>query len=64
MLFRSLDDGTTVTADDAYLIESMTNPDRKVVDGWRAGIMAQRYPPGAITLAQAKTLIAFIGKLD
>jgi len=59
-----LDDGTTVTADDAYLIESMTNPDRKIVDGWRAGTMAQRFPPGTITLAQAKALVAFIKKLE
>ncbi len=34
-----LDDGTTVTADDAYLAESVTDPDAKVVEGYRKGVM-------------------------
>jgi len=35
-----LADGTTVTADDAYLAESLTDPDAKVVDGYRKGVMS------------------------
>ncbi len=34
-----LDDGTTVTADDAYLAESLTDPDAKVVKGFQKGVM-------------------------
>lgn len=34
-----LEDGTAVTADDAYLAESLTDPDAKVVKGYRRGIM-------------------------
>jgi cytochrome c oxidase subunit 2 len=31
--------GQTVTADDAYLEQSIANPDAQIVDGYRAGIM-------------------------
>lgn len=35
-----LADGTTVTADEAYLRESITDPDAKIVEGFSSGIMA------------------------
>jgi cytochrome c2 len=35
----TLTDGTTVTADDAYLERSITDPDAQIVKGFRAGIM-------------------------
>jgi len=58
-----LADGTTVTADDAYLIESMTDPDRKIVDGFTAGVMTQAIATGDVSLAQAKALVAFIKRV-
>ena len=35
----TLDDGSTVTADDAYLERSITEPDAQIRKGYRAGIM-------------------------
>jgi cytochrome c oxidase subunit 2 len=35
-----LDDGTSVTADDAYLERSLTDPDAQIVEGFTAGIMS------------------------
>jgi cytochrome c2 len=35
----TLTDGQTLTADDAYLVESIARPDEKIVKGYRAGIM-------------------------
>ena len=35
----TLDDGSSVTADDAYLAESITDPDAQVAEGFKAGIM-------------------------
>ena len=34
-----LDNGQTVTADDAYLQESIENPDAKIVKGFQKGVM-------------------------
>jgi mono/diheme cytochrome c family protein len=31
--------GATVTADDAYLVRALTDPDAQIVDGYHAGIM-------------------------
>jgi mono/diheme cytochrome c family protein len=35
----TLDNGQTVTADDAYLEQSITNPDAQIVKGYHAGAM-------------------------
>jgi cytochrome c oxidase subunit 2 len=35
-----LDDGTSATADDAYLERSLTDPDAQIVKGYAAGIMS------------------------
>ena len=39
----TLADGTTVTADDSYLKESIASPDAKVVKGFTAGVMPKDY---------------------
>lgn len=58
----ALSDGTTVTADDAYLERSITDPDAQIAKGYRAGIMT----PGvtAFHLAskpdEIRALVAFI----
>jgi mono/diheme cytochrome c family protein len=58
----TLADGSTVTADDAYLAESITDPDAKVVKGYQPGIM-----PAAVSNFglsgkpdEVRALVAFI----
>ena len=58
----SLDNGQTVTADDVYLEESISDPDSKIVKGYRAGVM-----PAAISSfdltgkpGDVEALVAFI----
>jgi mono/diheme cytochrome c family protein len=36
----TLTDGETVTADDAYLEQSIASPDAKIVKGYRSGVMS------------------------
>jgi mono/diheme cytochrome c family protein len=55
-----LSDGTTVTADDAYLLESIRDPDKQVVAGYTKGIMSSVIKPGQVSAADAADLIAFI----
>jgi len=52
--------GRTVEADDAYLLESIRNPNAKIVRGFAPTVMSRRLPPGGISVAQAKALVAFI----
>jgi mono/diheme cytochrome c family protein len=55
-----LTDGTTVTADDAYLLESITDPDKQIVSGYAAGIMSSVIKPGQVSQTDAQSLVAFI----
>jgi cytochrome c oxidase subunit II len=55
----TLADGTTVTADDAYLVESLTTPDRRIVQGYQAGLMSARVSPQHLTRAQVLALVAY-----
>src|SRR5919109_5520055 len=43
----------TVTADEAYLIESIENPDKQIVAGYHAGIMSAAIKPGSVSQADA-----------
>jgi cytochrome c oxidase subunit 2 len=58
----SLTEGTTVTADDAYLERSITSPDAQIVKGYSAGIM----PPAIASYnlntnpQDVRALVAFI----
>ena len=56
-----LADGTSVTADDAYIHESIVEPDAKVVEGFKAGTM--RSFAGKISEQQIADLIAFLKTL-
>jgi mono/diheme cytochrome c family protein len=58
-----LEDGTTVTADDAYLMESILHPSAKTVKGFQAGQMATVIKEGSLTTDQAKALVAYIKTL-
>jgi mono/diheme cytochrome c family protein len=55
-----LSTGQTVTADDAYLLASILDPDKQIVKGFQKGIMSATIPPGSVPEAKAKALVAFI----
>jgi len=55
-----LSNGQTVAADDAYLLESILDPDKQTVKGFAKGIMSAAIAPGSVPEAKAKALIAFI----
>lgn len=55
-----LDDGSTVTADDAYLLASIKDPDKQVVKGFAKGVMSSTVKPGQVPDDQARDLVAFI----
>ena len=55
-----LTNGQTVTADDAYLILAIVDPDKEIVSGYRPGVMTATIKPHSISQANAKALVAFI----
>ena len=55
-----LSTGQTVTADDAYLLESILDPDKQIVKGFPKGVMSATIRPGSVPEAKAKQLVAFI----
>jgi cytochrome c oxidase subunit 2 len=55
-----LSTGQTVTAVDAYLLESILDPDKQIVKGFPKGVMSATIAPGSVSMANAKALIAFI----
>ena len=55
-----LSNGQTVTANDAYLLESILDPDKQTVKGFAKGIMSAAIAPGSVPEAKAKALVAFI----
>ncbi len=54
-----LNDGSSVTADEAYLLESILVPTAKIVEGYAPGSM----PPNGLTQAEAKQLVEYIKTL-
>jgi cytochrome c oxidase subunit 2 len=58
-----LADGTTVTADDTYLHESIVNPNAKIVEGFRPDIMPGTFGT-TLTGDQLNDLIAYIKSLS
>jgi cytochrome c2 len=52
--------GGSVTADDAYLLESILDPDKQIVKGYPKGIMSATIQPHSVPEAKAKALVAFI----
>jgi cytochrome c2 len=55
-----LSTGQSLTADDAYLLESILDPDKQIVKGFPKGIMSGTIRPGSVPEAKAKALVAFI----
>jgi cytochrome c2 len=58
-----LTNGQTVTANMAYLLESIRDPDKQIVQGYAPRIMSSAIKPGSVSVADAKALIAFIKTL-
>jgi cytochrome c2 len=58
----TLTNGQTVTADDAYLLLAIRDPDKQIVKGYRPGIMSATIKPGSVSLADAKALVEFLKK--
>jgi cytochrome c551/c552 len=58
-----LTNGQTVSADDAYLLESIVAPDAKIVEGFPRGLMSARVPPGSVSIARAKAIVVYINTL-
>jgi cytochrome c oxidase subunit II len=58
-----LTDSTTVTADDAYLKQSIMDPDKQIVQGFQAGVMSGVIKPGAVSATDVNALVAYIDSL-
>jgi cytochrome c2 len=58
-----LTDGKTVTADDAYLLEAIEDPDAEIVKGYQPGIMSGVIKPHQVAESDARDLIAYIKTL-
>jgi cytochrome c oxidase subunit 2 len=57
-----LADGSTVTADDAYIMESIRNPSAKVVNGFPDGVMPV-FSPGQLSDDDIAAIVAYIQTL-
>lgn len=55
-----LDNGQTTTANDSYLMQSIEDPDAKIVKGFHKGVMSSTIKPGSVSKADAKALVAYI----
>lgn len=60
---RTLDDGSTVVADDSYIRESILDPNAKVVDGFAPGLMPAALG-ASLTPRQLDGLLEYIKSLD
>jgi cytochrome c oxidase subunit II len=58
-----LTNGKTVTANDAYLLSSIEDPDKQIVSGYQRGVMSATIKKGSISPADAKALVAYIKTL-
>ena len=56
----TLTNGQTVKADDAYLLESIIDPDKQIVTGYQPGVMTAVIPKGQVSKADAEKLVDFI----
>lgn len=57
---EKLDNGQSVKADDEYLVESITDPDKLIAAGYQRGIMTSVIKPGQVSQSDAASLVAFI----
>jgi mono/diheme cytochrome c family protein len=59
---RSFEDGSTATADSAYILESIVDPEARVVDGFIKGIMPPSFG-STFSGDELDALVAYIGSL-
>lgn len=57
---EKLTNGQTVKADEDYLVESITDPDKEIVAGYTPGVMSSVIKPGQVSQSDAQSLVAFI----
>jgi cytochrome c2 len=57
---RKLADGKSVPATDAYLLESIRNPDAAIVQGYQPGVMTAVVRPNQVSEQDAEKLVQFI----
>jgi len=55
-----LTNGKSVKADDAYLLESILDPDKVIVQGYQPGVMTSVVQKGQVSEDDAKALVDFI----
>jgi cytochrome c oxidase subunit 2 len=55
-----LTNGQSVKADAAYLTESIEDPDKQIVAGFKPGVMSAAIKPHSVSMADAKALVAFL----
>ena len=55
-------DGQTVKADEQYLLDSIIDPDKQIVQGYQPGVMSAVVKKGQVSEADAKLLVDFIEK--
>ena len=58
-----LADGTTVTADEAYLRESILRPSAKTVEGYSPGLMETVIKPDSLSESEVDALVDYIRSL-
>jgi hypothetical protein len=54
--------GQSVKADDAYLLDSIVDPDKEIAAGFQPGVMSSVVKKGSVSDADAKLLVDFIKK--
>jgi cytochrome c oxidase subunit 2 len=54
--------GQSVKADDAYLLDSIVDPDKEIAAGFQPGVMSAVVKKGSVSDADAKLLVDFIKK--
>lgn len=57
-----LTNGQSVTADDKYLLDSIIDPDKEIVQGYQPGVMTSVVKKGQVPQDQAQQLVDFIKK--
>ncbi len=55
--------GSAVTADDSDLRSSIEEPDKQIVDGYKAGVMSSTIAKGSVSDSDAAALVAYIKTL-
>jgi len=55
-----LTSGQTVTADETYLLESILDPDKEIVQGYQPGVMTSVIKQSQVSMADAQKLVDFI----